>query len=194
MMTCQPADRSAARKPASVTRTYVCPQRDQMFLLPVSMRDWICEGHLAWLVLDVVAEMDTSALHHGACVASGRPAYEPEMMCALVLYAYCGGIRSSRRIEAGCVTDAAFRVICGGLEPASVRPCDAHCATMQAKRRAGAGCAQSLHQPASRIMHSNLERQQIATQMRTQRLHRIVLYTFCARKFFLAQGRPECFR
>ena len=88
-----------------------------MFLLPVSMREWIPEGHLAWLVLDVVAEMDTSGLHEGPCVVSGRPPYEPEMMCALVLYAYCRGIRSSRQIEAGCLTDAAFRVICGGLEP-----------------------------------------------------------------------------
>lgn len=115
MMTCEPADSSVTRQP--VTRTYLCPRRDQMFLLPVSMREWIPEGHLAWLVLDVVAEMDTSGLHQGPCVVSGRPPYEPEMMCALVLYAYCRGIRSSRQIEAGCLTDAAFRVICGGLEP-----------------------------------------------------------------------------
>ena len=117
MMTCGPAESSATQQPAPVTRTYLCPRRDQMFLLPVSMREWIPEGHLAWLVLDVVAEMDTSGLHQGPCVVSGRPPYEPEMMCALVLYAYCRGIRSSRQIEAGCLTDAAFRVICGGLEP-----------------------------------------------------------------------------
>lgn len=117
MMTCEPADSSSTRQPVSVTRTYLCPRRDQMFLLPVSMREWIAEGHLAWLVLDVVAEMDTSGLHQGPCVVSGRPPYEPEMMCALVLYAYCRGIRSSRQIEAGCLTDVAFRVICGGLEP-----------------------------------------------------------------------------
>ena len=117
MMTCGPADWSATQQPVPVTRTYLCPRRDQMFLLPVSMREWIPEGHLAWLVLDVVAEMDTSGLHQGPCVVSGRPPYEPEMMCALVLYAYCRGIRSSRQIEAGCLTDAAFRVICGGLEP-----------------------------------------------------------------------------
>lgn len=117
MMTCGSADSSATKLSAPVTRTYLCPRRDQMFLLPVSMREWIPEGHLAWLVLDVVAEMDTSGLHQGPCVVSGRPPYEPEMMCALVLYAYCRGIRSSRQIEAGCLTDAAFRVICGGLEP-----------------------------------------------------------------------------
>jgi transposase len=96
---------------------YECPQRDQLFLLPVCMRDWVEDGHLAWFVLDVVAELETSVLHRRPGGCSGRPPYEPEMMCALLLYAYCCGIRSSRRIEAACGTDAAFRVICGGLEP-----------------------------------------------------------------------------
>lgn len=102
---------------AGATRVYVCPQRDQMFLLPVCMRDWLEEGHLAWFVLDVVGELDTGELHRRPGSALGRPPYEPEMMCALLLYAYCCGIRSSRRIEAACRTDAAFRVICGGLVP-----------------------------------------------------------------------------
>ena len=99
------------------TRAYVCPARDQLFLLPVSMRDWLEEGHLAFFVLDVVAEMDTSGLHRRPGGCPGRPPYEPEMMVALVLYAYCCGIRASRRIEAQCETDAAFKVICGGLVP-----------------------------------------------------------------------------
>ena len=112
-----PAGGEALPLAAGVTRVYVCPARDQLFLLPVSMRDWVEEGHLAWFVLDVVAEMDTGALHHRLSGAVGRRPYEPEMMCALVLYAYCCGMRSSRRIEAACRTDAAFRVICGGLVP-----------------------------------------------------------------------------
>ena len=102
---------------AGATRLYVCPRRDQLFLLPVCMRDWLEQGHLAWFVLDVVAELDTGALHRRPAGAVGRPPYEPEMMCALLLYAYCCGVRSSRRIEAACRTDAAFRVICGGLVP-----------------------------------------------------------------------------
>ena len=117
MMTCEPAEASEAERPMAATRTYLCPRRDQMFLLPVSMRDWIAEGHLAWFVLDVVAEIDTSNLHQRPCLIGGRPAYEPETMCALVLYSYCRGLRSSRQIEAACQTDAAFKVICGGLEP-----------------------------------------------------------------------------
>jgi transposase len=93
------------------------PARDQLFLLPVSMRDWLDEGHLAWFVLDLVAGLNTGGLHRRPGGCPGRPPYQPEMMVALLLYAYCCGIRSSRRIEAHCRTDAAFRVICGALEP-----------------------------------------------------------------------------
>lgn len=102
---------------AGATRLYVSPLRDQLFLMPASMRDWLEDGHLAWFVLDVVAEMGTGALHARPGGAPGRPPYCPEMMCALLLYSYCLGMRSCRRIEASCRTDAAFRVICGGLEP-----------------------------------------------------------------------------
>jgi transposase len=96
---------------------YVCPARDQLFLLPVSMREWLEEGHLAWFVLDVVRRLSTRGLHRRPGGAPGRPPYEPEMMVAVLLYGYCCGIRSSRRIESSCETDAAFRVICGGLVP-----------------------------------------------------------------------------
>jgi transposase len=99
------------------TRVYVRPERDQLFLLPVSMRDWVGEDHLAWFVIDVVGELETGALHRRPGGALGRPPYDPEMLCAVVLYAYCCGMRSSRRIEDACRTDAAFRVICGGLVP-----------------------------------------------------------------------------
>ncbi len=97
---------------------YVAAARDQLFLLPVSMRDWLEEGHLAWFVIDVVEAIDTAVLHaRHPNDGPGRPAYDPDMMLALLLYAYMVGQRSSRRIEAACRTDAAHRVICGGLVP-----------------------------------------------------------------------------
>lgn len=117
MMTGEEAVREVGGPSAGATRVYVCPQRDQLFLMPVCMRDWLEEGHLVWFVLDVVAQLDTSALHRRPGGSTGRPPYEPEMMCALLLYSYCCGVRFSRRIEAACRTDAAFRVICGGLVP-----------------------------------------------------------------------------
>ena len=80
---------------AGATRGYVCPARDQLFLMPVSMRDWLEEGHLAFFVLEVVGELDTSGLHRRPGGCPGRPPYEPEMMVALLLYAYCCGIRSA---------------------------------------------------------------------------------------------------
>ena len=103
MMTGQAAEGEAgAVGPVGASRGYVCPARDQLFLLPVSMRDWLEEGHLAWFVLDVVGRLDTRGLHARPGGCAGRPPYEPEMMVAVLLYAYCGGIRSSRRIEAQC--------------------------------------------------------------------------------------------
>lgn len=97
---------------------YVGGNRNQSFLLPVSMADWLEEGHLAWFVIDVVGTVDTAAFHaRHPNDGVGRPAYDPDMMLALLLYAYGMGLRSSRRIEAACGTDAAFRVIAGGVIP-----------------------------------------------------------------------------
>jgi transposase len=95
----------------------VCPARDQLFLLPVLMLEWVPADHLAHYVIAVVSEMDTRDLHDRPGGCAGRPPYQPEMMLAVLLYAYCCGIRSSRRIEAHCQTDAAFRMICGGIVP-----------------------------------------------------------------------------
>lgn len=97
---------------------YAGGDRDQQFLLPVSMRDWLEEGHLGWFMIDVVASIDTAAFHaRHPNDGVGRPAYDPDMMLALSFYAYAMGLRSSRRIEAACRTDAAYRVISGNVTP-----------------------------------------------------------------------------
>jgi transposase len=101
-----------------VALSYLPVDREQLFLLPPDMRDWLPESHLAWLVLDVLDEVDTSrlhALHPNDGV--GRRAYDPEMLLALLVYAYCTGVRSSRRIERLCEVDVAYRVICAGWAP-----------------------------------------------------------------------------
>ncbi len=92
--------------------------RDQLFLLPPSMRDWLPEGHLVWFILDAVDQMDLSSFYRRYRADGwGRAAYPPKTMVALLLYAYCTGIRSSRKIEQACQENVAFKVITGGRVP-----------------------------------------------------------------------------
>ena len=78
--------------------------RDQLFLLPPSMRDWLPEEHLVWFILDVVDQLDLSSfLCRYRSDGWGRAAYPLKMLVALLLYAYCTGIRfpgrSSRHVK-----------------------------------------------------------------------------------------------
>lgn len=86
--------------------------------MPPDVREWLPAGHLSWFVLDSVAAMDLEAFY-GAYRRDGRsrPAYEPAMMVALLLYAYSRGMRSSRAIERACEEDVAFRVIAAHAKP-----------------------------------------------------------------------------
>jgi transposase len=98
--------------------SYLPVDRDQAFLLPPDLRDWLPPGHLVWFVLEVVERVDTSALHERhPRDGVGRRAYDPDMVLALLVYAYCGGVRSSRQIERLCEVDVAFRVICANHVP-----------------------------------------------------------------------------
>ena len=86
--------------------------------MPPSLQEWLPEGHLAWCLLDAVAVMDLSVFYERYRPDGwGRPAYEPSMMVALILYSYAKGERSSRGIERKCWEDVACRVICANLTP-----------------------------------------------------------------------------
>jgi transposase len=101
-----------------MARSYRPVERGQQFLLPPDMAEWLPQGHLAWFILDVVAQLDTSVFHERhPMVGPGRAAYDPDMLLALLLYGYAVGERSSRRIERLCVDHVAFRVICAGDVP-----------------------------------------------------------------------------
>jgi transposase len=92
--------------------------RDQAFLLPPDLRDWLPADHLAWFVLDVVDQLDLGPfLKAYRADGHGRAAYEPRMLLAVLLYAYCTGIRSSRQIERRCHEDIAYRVLSGNSTP-----------------------------------------------------------------------------
>jgi transposase len=96
---------------------YIPVDRDQLFLLPPNMRDWLTEDHLAWFILEVVDELDTAVLHERHPHGVGRAAYDPDMFLALVLYSYCQGVLSSREMARLCEVDVAFRVICANHRP-----------------------------------------------------------------------------
>ncbi|WP_030470291.1 transposase [Lentzea aerocolonigenes] len=87
--------------------------RDQQFLMPPDMREWLPADHLVWFVLDVVERLDLTAFRARHRLGGvGHEAYDPAMLLALLIYAYAVGERSSRRIQPLCGTDVAFRVIC----------------------------------------------------------------------------------
>jgi transposase len=92
--------------------------RDQRYLLPPDLREWLPADHLAWFVIDAVAALDTSAFWAELRVDGvGRAAYDPDLMLALLIYAYCRGERSSRLIERRLAEDVAHRVIGANQRP-----------------------------------------------------------------------------
>src|SRR4051795_1394492 len=97
---------------------FIACDREQTFLMAPDVREWLPERHLAWFVIDAVAEMDLEAFYAAHRVdGRSRPPYDPAMMVALLLYAYARGIRSSRVIERACEEDVAFRVLAAQQRP-----------------------------------------------------------------------------
>ncbi len=100
---------------AKTFRTYL-PEQD--LLLPPSLREWLPDNHLAYFVSDVVDQLDLSAIESVYEEEDrGQPPYHPRMMTKILVYGYCMGIFSSRRIQKRLVEDVAFRVLAAGNEP-----------------------------------------------------------------------------
>src|SRR5215211_1223935 len=92
--------------------------REQAFLLPPSLDEWLPEDHFARFVIAAVEAMDLSAFYADyRADGHGRPAHDPAMMVALLVYAYARGQRSSRVIERGCFEDVAMRFIAANRQP-----------------------------------------------------------------------------
>jgi transposase len=101
-----------------VAKTYRPYQPEQTLLLPPALEDWLPEGHLARFVSDVVDELDLGeieATYEGE--ERGYPPYHPRMMVKVLVYAYCTGIYSSRRIQKALTDSVAFRYLGAGNEP-----------------------------------------------------------------------------
>jgi transposase len=95
----------------------------QPYLLPPSPLEWLPEGHLVYFMLDVVEELDLSPIEdtYQAKDRRGTRPYAPHMMVALLLYGYCVGVYSSRKLEKATYEDVGFRVLSGGYHPDHTR-------------------------------------------------------------------------
>jgi len=91
---------------------------DQDLLLPPSLQEWLPEGHLVYFVSEVVDQLDLSAVHavYGG-EKRGQPPYDPRLMIKLLVYGYCTGVFSSRRMQKRLQEDIPFRVLAAGNDP-----------------------------------------------------------------------------
>ena len=92
-------------------------QIDQLWLLPAAPREWLPDGHLALFVADLVGQLDLRAILQAYPGGRGPRGYHPQMLLTVLLYGYCVGVFSSRKLAARCETDVAFRVLAGGEYP-----------------------------------------------------------------------------
>jgi len=85
---------------------------DQLFLLPPDMKEWFPESDLSYFIMDVVSGLDLSVIYDDYNgTAGGQPPYDPQMMVSLLLYGYCVGIPSSRKLERATHDSVSFRVL-----------------------------------------------------------------------------------
>jgi transposase len=99
-------------------KTYRAYLPEQDFLLPPSLRDWLPEDHLAYFVSDVVEQLDLRAIESVYEEEErGQPPYHPRMMTKILIYGYCVGVFSSRRMQKKLSEDVGFRVLAAGNQP-----------------------------------------------------------------------------
>ncbi len=103
----------------AMSRIYLSYDPEQQLLMPPDLREWLPEGHLALFVSDVVDELDLSAIlgHYESGDGRGRPPYHPLMMVKLLVYGYCIGKVSSRKLEQATYEEVAFRVLACNQHP-----------------------------------------------------------------------------
>jgi transposase len=101
-----------------MAHNFLRAERDQPFLLPPDLRDWLPQDHLAWFILDVVDQLDLQPFYRQhRDDGHGHPAYDPKTLLGVLLYGYCLGVRSSRQLERRLHEDLAFRVLAANQTP-----------------------------------------------------------------------------
>jgi transposase len=101
------------------TKTHFKPyQPNQLLLLPSDMKQWLPEGDLAYFIMDMVNQLDLSVIYDSYDgTKGGQPPFNPKMMTGLILYSYCIGLPSSRKIEKATYDRVAFRVLTANQHP-----------------------------------------------------------------------------
>ena len=101
-----------------MAKTYRCYLPEQSLLLPPDLRDWLPDNHLAYFVSELVDELDLGAIEsYYEAETRGQPPYHPQLMVKLLVYGYCVGVRSSRKIARRVDEDIAFRVLAADNRP-----------------------------------------------------------------------------
>ncbi len=101
-----------------MAKTYRCYLPEQALLLPPDLRDWLPDDHLAYFVSALVDELDLGAIEsYYEAETRGQPPYHPRLMVKLLVYGYCLGVRSSRKIAQRVDEDIAFRVLAADNRP-----------------------------------------------------------------------------
>jgi transposase len=101
-----------------MSKTYRPYEPDQMFLMPPSLSDWLPADHLVYFVREILDTIDLSPISSVyEKEERGYPPYHPKVMTGILLYGYCNGITSSRKLEKHCQEDVAFRVLAANNQP-----------------------------------------------------------------------------
>jgi len=101
-----------------MAKPYKPYEPEQSLLFPPNIKDWLPESHLAYFVSDVVDQLDLSQIEaHYETDFRGQPPYNPRMMTKILLYGYCIGVFSSRRIQKALIEEVPFRVLAAGNDP-----------------------------------------------------------------------------
>ena len=100
-----------------MSKTFRPYDPEQIFLMPASLQDWLPSGHLVYFISDVVNHLDLSSIMRRYEEEKGYPPYHPAMMVKVLLYAYCIGVPSSRKIEKRLEEDIGFRVLAANNTP-----------------------------------------------------------------------------
>jgi transposase len=99
-----------------MSRGFVAGDRNQLLLLPPSVDKWVPKNHMVRFIWDIVKQMDLTAFYF-PYRSEGRPPYDPAMMLAVLIYAYCQGRRSSRKISKACEEELPYRWLTGNTVP-----------------------------------------------------------------------------